>query len=218
MQKILDFFIFWLLGDERELMASMKARPVKTLLKITLVVLASLLFVAIVAFVSTKASNIAQGDRRTQDKTSVHLTSGIRQLCNGFSKTVYSNSSPVDSDIINLCNAGTLRPAMNVSGDNIRLGGAERGEKPYDNSTEVLMILNLIKRGLGTTDFGTMGSVELQALADPKPEDYLLFNAGTEREITTSGRTFIVRLQEINREPTKNGVPYFSYHFIINEK
>ncbi len=133
-----------------------------------------------------------------------------RELCDGFFHTVYSNfGMSVESDIINLCGAGTLRPALG----NIRLGGGDRGEKPYNSSIEILMVLNLISRNLGAE-----APFVLQAISEPKPDEYLLFNAGTENEITTSGRTFLVKLHEINREPTTDGAPYFSYHFSVNEK
>lgn len=138
-----------------------------------------------------------------------------RQLCNGFFQTAYSNfGSPVESDIINLCNAGTLRPALG----NIRLGGEDRGEKPYYSSSEILMVLNLISRNLGNLESQPSNlQVILKAISPTKPEDYLLFNAGTEHTITTGGRTFLVKLHEINREPTADGTPYYSYRFSVNE-
>ena len=144
------------------------------------------------------------------EESATATRSVVRQLCDGFSKTIYSNFGwSVDSDIINLCDAGDLRPAKAY----FPLDALPRGGEPYEDSIEILMVANLISR-----DFGASWPFQVQAVTPPKPEDYLLFNAGTEREIVTSGRTFLVKLKEINREPTKDGAPYFSYHFIVNEK
>lgn len=134
-------------------------------------------------------------------------------------QTVYSNIVPTTDDIIDLDYAGNLIPApYNVPFVQSSSSGvcAPQGEiLPY--SQGIVLVLNLAPL-ISSHDFKDP-DVPARAIAYNQPplSSYFTFRPGDEKEITTGGRTFLVKLSRMEDLTTAKNGYYFSYIFDINE-
>ena len=132
-------------------------------------------------------------------------------------QTIHSNVVPNESDIIDLDHAGTLTP----SPYNVPFALSSEGVcvpdgtiLPYSQGIE--LVLNITPT-LRTVREASGGSREI-TFKPPVASNYFPFKPGTEKEISTNGRKFLVTLSRINDLSTPENGEYYSYVFNINEK
>lgn len=134
-------------------------------------------------------------------------------------QTVHSNIVPTTDEIIDLDHAGNLMPApynvplmLSSSGSCTQQGDI----LPYPQG--MVLVLNVAPL-MSSHDFKNP-NIPARAMAFNAPplSNYFAFTPGVTKEITTGGRTFLVKLSRMEDLTTQKNGPYFSYTFDIDEK
>jgi len=128
-------------------------------------------------------------------------------------QTIYSNFVPLEHDIIDLDNAGTLTPSpynllYSLNSEEIC---TSTGNQKVGYSEGIVLILNVAP---------TLSSQGIRRISFRLPPDssYFTFESGITHTIKTNERIFLVTLSHINDLSTEKNGLYFSYVFKINEK